>query len=72
MSCKSKTLIFDGVLVDVMTLPEGDGRVVLGIGDEGEPPAAVLLLCPGDGVDGLIEALRRAAATARPHHPAHV
>lgn len=57
------------VAADVHQTPGGrDGRILLGIGNEGQEPAVFLELCPADGVEGLIDDLRRAQAEALPHH----
>lgn len=48
-----------------------DSRVLVGVGPEDGAPVAYVTLCPCDGVDGLIDDLRRLQAKARPHHGTH-
>jgi hypothetical protein len=62
---------YDGLLVQVVPCPVHGARVVVAVGDDGEYPAAGHFLCPTDGVDGLIAALRKAQAVAAPMHIAH-
>ena len=62
---------YDGVLIEVAVDPEGRRVVVVGIGNDGDRPAAITLVCPWDGIDGLIADLECAAEQARPHHRRH-
>ena len=67
--------VYDGVVVRVVegeSYGERDDRVVIGVGPEDEVPVAYLMLCPCDGVRGLIRELERVAAVAAEHHPTHV
>lgn len=67
--------VYDGVVVRVVEAESHgrrDDRVVIGVGPEDGVPAAYLMLCPCDGVRGLIQELERVAAVAAEHHPIHV
>jgi hypothetical protein len=48
-----------------------DTRTLLAIGPEGGRPVAYVMLCPCDGVRGLVEDLQGAAAAAAEFHPPH-
>lgn len=48
-----------------------DHRVALGIGPAGEEPVAYVLLCPCEGVAGLLADLADAAAVASEYHLPH-
>ncbi len=48
------------------------GQIGLGLGEEGEPPGAVIWLCPCCGAVDLADELRAAAKTAARLHPQHV
>ncbi len=63
-----RRFVYDSFMVE--RDPHGNGLVVLGVGDEGEPPEVVLLLCPVQGVDELVRQLRQVAEPlARTHGP---
>lgn len=62
--------VYDGTAIEPL-VDERDGRVLLGIGPSGGSPVAYVLLCPCDGVRGLVADLQEAAAIAAEHHPPH-
>ena len=67
--------VYDGVVVRVVegeSHGQRDDRVVIGVGPEDEVPVAYLMLCPCDGVRGLVRELEQVAAVAAEHHPTHV
>ena len=67
--------VYDGVVVQRVT-GEIDGRrddrVVVGVGPEGRDPVAYVMLCPCEGVSGLVTELEQVAALAAEHHPVHL
>jgi len=62
--------VYDGTAIEPL-ITDGDGRVMLGLGPSGGSPVAWVLLCPCDGVDGIVRDLQEAAAIAAEHHPPH-
>lgn len=54
------------VMVDSAT-----GRIGLGLGEEGQPPAAVIWLCPCHGALEIAGELQAAAIAAAEEHPQH-
>ncbi len=64
-------IAYDGLLVQVVACPDHGAQILIAVGDDGEYPAAGHLVCPTDGIDGLVDELRRAQAAAAPLHIAH-
>lgn len=68
--------VYDGTMCvevrsDFPGRPTGDRRVLLGIGPEDGLPVAFVVLCPCEGVQGLVADLQEVAAAAAEHHPPH-
>jgi hypothetical protein len=59
--------IYDATTVVVLE----DGSVALGLGDDGETPAAVIRLCPHEGGPQLVAELEAAIRRASPIHRHH-
>jgi hypothetical protein len=66
--------VFDGTVVEAMIGDAGRGeesRVLVGVGPAGGRPRAYLLLCPCEGVQGLVRDLQSASAVASIDHGPH-
>jgi len=63
--------VYDYTSVEVL-ISADDGRVLLGVGPSDGDEVAYVLLCPCDGVQGLVRDLQEAAAIADEHHRPHV
>ena len=68
--------VYDGTVVDTICFVddrtgERDTQVVLGVGPAGGRPVGYVLLCPCEGVRGLVGDLQLVGAAAAEHHPPH-
>ena len=60
--------VYDGYSIEPVQHPVVGGHLMLGIGPEGGTPVAYVVLCPTEGVRGLVDELLDVAAPMAEHH----